>query len=69
MEPCCFVNLPWALQTYLGKSPLILRLLQKEMKIILLQRFLRGNPWDNISLSEFDTIVMSLYVKCWPCNY
>jgi len=28
-----------------------------------------GSPWDNISLSEFDTIVMSLYVKCWPCNY
>lgn len=44
MEPCCFVNLPWALQTYLGKSPLIPRLLQKEMKIILLQRFLRAAP-------------------------
>lgn len=31
-----------------------------------------GSPWDhswNISLSECDTIVTSLYVKCWACNY
>lgn len=37
----------WALKMCLGKSPLILGLLEKEVEVILLQEFLLGSPWDN----------------------